>query len=319
MDERLGSRNARMPPRFARTRKAGRRLLKRERGDRTAVEALQTAVELSQDAILFLDARSLRILDANPAASQLFAVPLESLPGQRLWELIPVLWQGSAAQSIASVRGHAGSAWAEQIVELPTGEIRLEMSQTATVSEAAGELLVVVARRCAGAVPCQPLLQRDWLTRLPLRDALERALARVLEQDSPDIAALLFIDLNHFKCVNDTLGHWAGDEVLRVVAQRLERAIRPTDLLVRYGGDEFVVLLEQASRFAAVKIAQRMQAELEAPVEVGGHALRVSASIGISVSSEHKSSEALIRAADAAMYRAKLENRQASACIAGHT
>jgi predicted signal transduction protein with EAL and GGDEF domain len=151
--------------------------------------------------------------------------------------------------------------------------------------------------------------------RVLFRDRLELALERAERRGS--LAALLFLDLDRFKDVNDTLGHHAGDELLRSVADRLQAALRAGDMLARFGdgeftlarfgGDEFVVLCEDlASEDAAVRIAQRVQQALLGPFLLERTEHVVTASIGIALASgSDRNAEGLLRDADIAMYRAK--------------
>jgi diguanylate cyclase (GGDEF)-like protein len=151
---------------------------------------------------------------------------------------------------------------------------------------------------------------RDPMTGLPnrvlLRDRLDQALARSRRQFSP--FAVLFLDLNGFKAINDHYGHQAGDLVLVQVASRIREAIREMDTPARYGGDEFVVLCEKVdNEEEAAEIAERISANIEEPVLVDGAELQVGVSIGIAIGSPGSSwdADALIREADAAMYGAK--------------
>ena len=122
--------------------------------------------------------------------------------------------------------------------------------------------------------------------------------------------AVFFVDLDHFKLVNDSLGHEAGDELLRLVGPRFESAIRPSDTLARLGGDEFAVLCEQLpSEASATRIASQLMSALEEPVVLNGHGHSVSASIGIALTTTGSSASDLLRDSDAAMYRAKGEGR----------
>jgi len=119
--------------------------------------------------------------------------------------------------------------------------------------------------------------------------------------------ALLFVDLNNFKQINDTLGHGVGDQVLRLVAQRLAAAVRGSDTVSRHGGDEFLILLTDVSQATdVVQIAVKLIAALGPPTRVGDHVLRLTASIGISLfPDDGEDALTLIERADAAMYRAK--------------
>jgi predicted signal transduction protein with EAL and GGDEF domain len=151
--------------------------------------------------------------------------------------------------------------------------------------------------------------------RVLFRDRLELALARAERRSS--FAALLFLDLDRFKDVNDTLGHAAGDQLLRDVSDRLKAALRATDTvarlgdeeftLARFGGDEFVVLCEDlVFEDDAVRVAQRVQQTLQLPFVLGGKEYLVTASIGIVlVSGTDRDAEGLLRDSDIAMYRAK--------------
>jgi len=149
----------------------------------------------------------------------------------------------------------------------------------------------------------------DPLTGLPNRalfsDRLRQVLARRGRQES---TAVYFLDLDRFKRINDSLGHGAGDEVLREVAERLSAVVRPEDTVSRFGGDEFTVLCESVGGvLEAVSIADRLQRPLRQPLRAGGAELRLSASIGVALvePTERGDGQRLIEDADAAMYRAK--------------
>ena len=149
----------------------------------------------------------------------------------------------------------------------------------------------------------------DSLTNLPnrrlLRDRLDTALARA--HRSLSTVAVLFIDLDHFKDVNDTFGHDAGDEVLVGVAAGIHAALRSCDTVARLGGDEFVVVCEDvAAEHDVTRLAERILEGVRRPVTVHGRAVSVAASIGIAIAGPHaETGDELIRLADLAMYRAK--------------
>ena len=155
---------------------------------------------------------------------------------------------------------------------------------------------------------------RDPLTGLPNRSLLTERLAAALEQLRPgEELALLFCDLDHFKVVNDSLGHPTGDDLLRVVAERFRSCVRPSDTVARLGGDEFVVLVAPGPGMDdhAERLAQRILAQVSAPVEVGsGQRICPSLSIGIRTTGDPDADPALlIGDADAAMYTAKGRGR----------
>lgn len=182
---------------------------------------------------------------------------------------------------------------------------------------AANERLLIAAVD-ADAILGDHALQIESLTRFSQRDALTGTPTRAVMADRLDKAmgmarrhssrtALMFVDLDDFKSINDELGHLAGDTVLQLVARRLESGVRDSDTVSRHGGDEFLVLLAELSNPAdAAAIATKMIAALAEPIFVAGSVLTISASVGIAVypeDGEHAST--LIANADAAMYRAK--------------
>ncbi|WP_111766642.1 EAL and GGDEF domain-containing protein [Nakamurella deserti] len=151
----------------------------------------------------------------------------------------------------------------------------------------------------------------DVLTDLPNRallvDRIQRALARRRPATDGSIA-LLFLDLDHFKLVNDSRGHDAGDLLLIEIGHRLRHAVRPQDTVARLGGDEFAVLCENVDEALAMNIADRLRDALSRPVELGGPRVYVDASIGIALSPPHDA-DTLLRFADVAMYEAKASGR----------
>jgi len=157
------------------------------------------------------------------------------------------------------------------------------------------------------------MAQHDALTGLPTRTLLHDRLQMALErsQRSTSVMALLMIDLDNFKRVNDLHGHSAGDELLVAVAKRLEHTVRKSDTVARMGGDEFVVLLEDLKSPAhAERVAQKLIDALSVPVHAGGESLPMSASIGLCVYPDGgHDSETLLKNADVAMYFAKSEGR----------
>jgi diguanylate cyclase (GGDEF)-like protein/PAS domain S-box-containing protein len=165
-------------------------------------------------------------------------------------------------------------------------------------------------------------LNAERLTELTLRDPLTGLANRVLFADRLEHAversrrsrvrmAVLFIDLDRFKSVNDSLGHAAGDELLRQAAERMRRAVRPADTIARLGGDEFTVLCEDlATVNDAGWVADRLSDALEQPFELLGATTRIGVSIGIAIAEATDSAETLLAKADAAMYRTKNDRRE---------
>jgi diguanylate cyclase (GGDEF)-like protein len=182
-------------------------------------------------------------------------------------------------------------------------------------------LFVLAAARMAGMIAQRRELERrlefqalhDPLTGLPNRalfgDRLEHALARVGRQGGK--IAVLFVDLDDFKTVNDSFGHGAGDQLLTAVGDCLRSCLRPADTAARLGGDEFAVLLEDVEDAGeAVRVAQRIHRALRAPFTLGTHEVSVKASIGIALEgSAHGRPGELLRKADRALYGAKREGK----------
>ena len=168
----------------------------------------------------------------------------------------------------------------------------------------------VTARRSAEARIAH-MARHDALTDLPNRSLFgERLSAAVARAGRGEGCALLYLDLDHFKEINDTLGHPVGDAVLREATARLLRCVRSIDTVARLGGDEFAVLqtgLERADD--AASLAERLIAELSLPCRLGGETLRVGVSLGIAVllPGEEEGEDTLMRKADLALYRAKAE------------
>ncbi len=157
----------------------------------------------------------------------------------------------------------------------------------------------------------QRLARTDHLTGLPNRRALLEqlplALALAQARGPQHMVGVLCIDLDRFKNVNDTLGHWAGDELLQTLARRLPSALRSIDVLARQGGDELIVLLTGITDVAEVTyVAQRLLTSVAEPVKLGAHTLQLTASVGMALSPQDgDDTDTLLRRADMAMYEAK--------------
>jgi diguanylate cyclase (GGDEF)-like protein len=138
-----------------------------------------------------------------------------------------------------------------------------------------------------------------------LHDRLEQALARAERQQRP--VGVLALDLDNFKIINDSLGHQAGDGLLRVIAERVRGCLRSGDTAARMGGDEFTVLLEEVVDLDEITaVAERLVQALRVPVALDGREMFVTTSVGIALSAGlDTTAEALLRNADLAMYRAK--------------
>jgi diguanylate cyclase (GGDEF)-like protein len=196
-----------------------------------------------------------------------------------------------------------------------------------TVANAAWELLpllliplVLVYKMAQMSVEREHQAGHDPLTGLPNRIHLQASLADELARSKRDGRpfGLLLIDLDHFKEVNDTLGHHVGDQLLIRFAERLSNAVRPSDHVARLGGDEFAVIVPDADEAEALSVAERIRAALENPVSLEGMRLEIEASIGLAMHPDHAlGAEDLLRLSDVAMYVAK-ESRSGVVTYSSH-
>ncbi|MCU7947493.1 MAG: EAL domain-containing protein [Candidatus Thiodiazotropha sp. (ex Cardiolucina cf. quadrata)] len=201
-----------------------------------------------------------------------------------------------------------------EIISQPIGNLR----ETQDLVDAFSEMRKQVRNRQRHL---DHVAHHDALTQLPNRilfhDRLEHALAIALRGDG--LVGLMFLDLDRFKQVNDSLGHLVGDELLKLIAERLTSLMRSSDTVARLSGDEFAVLIEGiSSREDLSPLAEKILRAVEQPAVVAGHELRVSASIGIAVAPyDDVSVDYLIRDADTAMYEAKRQGRAAYRFFSG--
>lgn len=218
---------------------------------------------------------------------------------------------GTGAVMVAKLR--SGSGPYGFIVAGRLGVRRFSVSDEHFVG-AAGHLLnkVIIARSLVDRLRHEAAT--DDLTGLANRSEMRRRLSTVVDLAAAtgQPAALLLADLDDFKVVNDSLGHAAGDHVLRVIAQRMRAHVRPEDLVARLGGDEFAVLCAGVSEIGAVALADRMLRALRAPVEIGANHIVPRVSIGVAVldpAMHSPTDQELLMQADLAMYRAKASGR----------
>ncbi len=276
---------------------------------------LEAVFEHSAVGIVRLDESS-GILNGNKAFERFFGCPMSTLRGRRLADFSPAEEADTTATLVRDVAiGTRANASAEVRFVRPDAQIAWA---SLTVSRAEGDLGLIgmvqdVSERKALETELLHQAFHDPLTELAnralFRDRVDHAVSRSPRE--AERVAVLFLDLDNFKAVNDTQGHAAGDELLRGVAARLLAATRGCDTVARLGGDEFAVLLENVNLGEGSEIAaQRVVEALSRPVEIApGCTVRASASIGIAVHGGHEATDELLRNADLAMYEAKVRAR----------
>jgi diguanylate cyclase (GGDEF)-like protein/PAS domain S-box-containing protein len=282
----------------------------------TALDELRRQSELVDhvsDAVIVLDAEQ-RVVSWNAAAERIYGYSPGDVLGGDLFALLATEYWSIDGSPITR----------EQVVEQTVstggwrGELRERRADGSTVQTLASfsELpdpagqpsgIVVVNRDVTEQRHKEHLATHDALTGLPNRRVITDCLQRAMDRTGGDGAgmAVLFLDLNGFKAVNDRLGHDAGDEVLRITARRLAGLVRGNDVVVRLGGDEFVVVASEVGQDGAELLGRRLLAGLNAPITLAGEAVVVPPSIGIALYDGTENPDELLRTADTAMYAAK--------------
>ena len=279
----------------------------------------RSAVKASPNAMIMVDADGTIVL-TNTHADTLFGYATGALKGQPLGLLIP---QSQRHEHDANRKAFMQTPSERKMGEgrhlaarhYDGHEIRVEVGLTPIEEEDGRYVLasvVDITKRLEDEARINQLVHYDALTGLPnrlqLEDRVRHALAVAHRQGQR--VALLFMDLDHFKHVNDTLGHTVGDKLLQEVGQRITSALRDSDTVARVGGDEFVMVLPQVQEDDAARLANKLLATIARPYQLQGHELVVTPSIGIALyPSDGQDFETLYRHADTAMYRTKQDGR----------
>ena len=281
----------------------------------------------SPDAIFIADHQH-RLLSVNPAGRALLGQSAQPLIGTEVAALLASDHPHSAAALIEQVQAawqHEG-VWRGDVLlsRLLAGDCPVHLSWvplrgddevgtagTAATSQSIGFMRDLTAQHVAQK-RINELAYSDVLTGLPNRLLLSQRVAEAIAAAQPEPAqfAVLFLDLDRFKIINDSLGHAFGDRVLQLVSARLQACLRRVDVLCRLGGDEFVVYLHGANTEAGDMIAQRIQEEMQRPFTLDGIGFSIQCSMGIAMSPQDGTTlDELIKHADTAMYRIKDQGR----------
>ncbi|HYN94232.1 MAG TPA: EAL domain-containing protein [Pilimelia sp.] len=283
---------------------------------RISEEYFRTLVHNSTDVILILGDGA-RVRYASPSAARVLGH--QTLTGADLLSLVDPEDRGRAGFMLDGVTdGELGTEYADwTIVRADGGRVEVEVScRDLRADPSVGGLVVTLRdvterRRLESELSHRAL--HDSLTGLANRvlfhDRTHRAVQRA--QRNGTLAGVLFIDLDDFKVINDSLGHERGDELLVAVGQRLSEVLRQHDTAARLGGDEFAILVEDATHPADIEqVAERVLASLAEPVDVRGEMLSSQASVGVGISADARDAADLLRQADLALYLAKSEGKQ---------
>jgi Amt family ammonium transporter len=270
-----------------------------------------------------------RVLRANREFLRIFGYSLETCLGSNLSDLIVPEGRMHETEMLLHTVEAEGRATIETVRHTSSGEALDVSVVVMPVRLGAGRSGHAAAYRdIRQEKQAQAKLQHsalhDPLTGLANRvlflDRLTLTMARLRRRPDRNFA-VIFLDLDRFKQVNDTWGHAAGDTLLLTAAARLRACLRPQDTVARFGGDEFALVLDEVGSTEDIEyLARRIQNELQQPVDIGGGEVRVSASMGIALgSTEYNDVEDILRDADAAMYRAKEKGRARHEFFAAQT
>jgi diguanylate cyclase (GGDEF)-like protein/PAS domain S-box-containing protein len=277
---------------------------------------LAALVSHASDVVAILDANG-RLTYLSPSGAQLLAAPVDELIGRHWLEFLHPSDLADAERFLAALAPGASGSLDHRIPQ-PDGawrDVETLATNLLTDNTVAGIVLNSrdVSERKALERRLAHLAFHDSLTGLPSRALLIDRIQHALDRGRRDgtQAAVLFLDLDDFKAVNDTLGHAAGDLVLTEIATRLNACVRACDTAARVGGDEFALLLDELDgQDYAVTIAERIAASISQPIAVGDHEFVTAPSIGIALAADAiDSPEQLLSRADAAMYQAKAHGK----------
>lgn len=259
----------------------------------------------------------LRIIFANAAVGRFLGVDPEDLVDRRGEDVIRLATSGMGAAAVQAIVTQFTDAVAQGVsvdAEVQHGagdESRWIRLICEPVGDDIAATFIDITDRKAKERQMESIAWSDPLTGVLNRRGFERDAAQRLTDSADDASgALLFIDLNAFKQINDRYGHEVGDRLLTIAAKRLRTGLRPGDIIGRPGGDEFVALVPDVAADVADKLARRLAESLEKPYLIGSRSLHCAAAVGLALYPEHANTlTGLLREADQAMYRAKARTR----------
>ena len=285
--------------------------------------------ESARDGILILDAETRKIIDVNPFMMELLCYTREEFLGKELWEIGLLKNKELSITAFRELQATSYLRYENLPLKTRNGESR-EVEFISNVYLENGNQVIqcnirdITERKRAEK---QVLIERKRIEEQLLHDAFHDGLTSLAnrtffteylqltikrtKRDPSDLFAVLFLDFDRFKVINDSLGHAEGDNLLKQIARRLESTLRSGDLVARLGGDEFTILVNKLGDSSdALQIAEHIQESLKIPFEIGGGEIYITASIGIALSTTgHEKAGDMLRDADIAMYRAKAKGR----------
>lgn len=297
---------------------ARRQLIAQSREEvRIQYERLDAAVSNMAQGLSMFD-RDRRLVVCNARWAELYGVPPEmTQPGTPFSKLLDVFLENCEVSPSQTAEDITASAW-DQFTHRHRGIYQLKNGRTVALSRVpipGGGAITThedITERCRAEEQIAHMAMHDMLTDLPNRVSFRKALTTALERvHRGEETAVLYFDLDHFKRVNDGLGHPVGDALLKAVAQRLRACVRETDSVARLGGDEFAIVqsaLKQPGN--AAELASRLVHELSRPYEIDGQTVVIGASVGIALAPQDgEDPDTLLRNADMALYRSKALGR----------
>jgi diguanylate cyclase (GGDEF)-like protein/PAS domain S-box-containing protein len=286
-------------------------LLVREHREDTCAEELELHSMLLEGCLDALVAHTVGgdLIYANPAALRQWGVTsTEEIVARGPWGWVHPEERDRIPERTAMLQVRREARFTSKVTREDGTEVHHEVSSH-LVETSHGRLVVSAIRDISDRLSAEEMVRylayHDTLTglanRVMLAEELDMALARAERHD--DVTGLVFIDLDDFKPINDTMGHTIGDHALRIVAERIHTSVRQTDVVARMGGDEFVVLLPRLNSPKDLpEVAKKIAREVSQPMRIGDHEFSVTVSVGLAIHESGESAESFMIRADLAMY-----------------